>query len=458
MSLFKGLFSRLTRRQKPGAVRPGEWVTPPIGAVPSSSFLIGRHHFVFAIEWQFCANAKELAQTMRTAQAQGFTHYAVSQTRDMVGYGVGVEKGLGKTPFSAALHLAETVSLSGLEVFIFELPDGHYSLTALNDSHPVPHFDQVVSHSDDVLALVAEYQTLQGGHPIRFVGNIDFLETIEKVTLTEAFARPDSTSIVRKLPNYKFRQLILSILLPSMLMVAAGGAWFEYQRQEEEKARIAREQDPNYIYENQIVQAMQQTGLRAQITLDRWREAVYRLPTARAGWKLEKIVCQPSNCNVTWQRDFGSYVDFHEVPLEGASNSSETQTGESPAKATISTILNIPSLPDESKGLTRDKLPQMRETLQQVASQLQDISLVPDAAVQLKQPELYPNTGATAEQIARPVVRGEWTISHELWTLGDLEFEDPTLVLQSLTIQQDEKTKNWIYTLTGHYYAKGKNY
>jgi hypothetical protein len=27
-----------------------------------------------------------------------------------------------------------------------------------------------------------------------------------------------------------------------------------------------------------------------------------------------------------------------------------------------------------------------------------------------------------------------------------------------LTIQLDEKTKNWVYTLTGHYYAKGKKY
>ena len=120
--------------------------------------------------------------------------------------------------------------------------------------------------------------------------------------------------------------------------------------------------------------------------------------------------------------------------------------------------VTIPSLPGEAKGLSRDQLPLMRETLQKVASQLQDISLVPETTVQLKQPELYPNTGATADQIAKPVVRGEWSINHELWTLGELQFDDPTLVLQTITLEQNEKTKNWTYTLTGHYYAKGKNF
>ena len=54
------------------------------------------------------------------------------------------------------------------------------------------------------------------------------------------------------------------------------------------------------------------------------------------------------------------------------------------------------------------------------------------------------------------VVRGEWSITHDLWTLGELTFDLPSVVLKGLTLQQDEKTKNWTYTLTGHYYANGK--
>ena len=228
-------------------------------------------------------------------------------------------------------------------------------------------------------------------------------------------------------------------------------------QQVEEQERLAREQDPNYIYENAVLPAMKQTGLQAQITLDRWREVIYRIPTARAGWKLEKIECKPTNCTVTWQRDFGSYNDFHANPLDGTASSSEVQNGDSPSKANIANVLTVPTLPDEAKGLVRADLPPLRQVLQQVASQLQDISLLSNAETQLKKPELYPSTGASVEQINNPVVKGEWGISHELWTLGDLSFEGPTLVLQSLTISQDDKTKNWTYKLTGNFYAKGKN-
>jgi len=357
---------------------------------------------------------------------------------------------------SAAVHLAETASLGGLEVFIFELPDGLYSLTALNDSQPVPHFDQVGSQQD-AMGWITEYRALQSDQPIRYVGNVDWLDNVEQMSLAEAFARPDQVANLSALPNYKLHKLLGLILVPSVLLAGGGFAWMEHLRQVEEQERLAREQDPNYVYEKAVGPAMQQTGLQAQITLERWREVIFKIPTERAGWKLSKIVCEPINCSATWKRDFGSYQDFHAQPLDGLTSSSEAQTGESPANADITTVLTVPTLPGEAKGLLRPQLPGLRDVLQQIASQLQDISLVPDADVKLKKPELYPATGATIEQINNPVAKGEWSIKHELWTLGELSFDLPHLVLKGLTIEQDEKTKNWTYTLTGNYYAKGKN-
>jgi hypothetical protein len=456
MSIGKSLSGWFASRRRPKASGADPWGAPSPGLVNASSVQIGRHHWVFGLEWQVYDERKELSRLQRTHQAQGYTHCVLASAGHMVGFAAGIDKSLGRKPLSVAVHLAETVSLGNLELFIFELPDGLFSLTALNDSQPVPHFDHVGT-LQETLALISEYRALQSDQPIRYVGNTDMFDSIEKMTLNEAFARPEGSAQLSKLPNYRLRKTIAMIVLPSVLALAAGAAWLEHMRQVEEQERIAREQDPNYIYENAVGSAMQQTGLQAQITLDRWREVIFRIPTARAGWRLEKITCQPTSCSVSWARDFGSYQDFHAQPLDGANSSSEVQNGDSPAKANITTVMSVPTLPNESKGLVRNDLPPSRDILQQVASQLQDISLLPEANVKLKQPELYPNTGATVEQIANPVVKGEWTITHELWSLGDLSFNLPTLVLQSLTIEQDEKTKNWTYSLTGHFYAKGKN-
>lgn len=453
---LSGVFAGLRKKLKAKSSAPSEWGQEQPATPQSFSVVVGRTHFVFGLVWQLFADKKELANIQRRSRAQGYSHFVVTSSEDIIGLASSLDQTAGKKPLSAAIHLAETASLGGLEIFIFELPTGNFSLTALNDSQPVPHFDQVGTEQD-VLGLVTEYRALQSDQPIRYVGNVDFFENIEQVALLEIFKRPDSRANLLALPNYQLRKLLVLVLVPSVIAVVAAVAWFEHQSQIREQERIAREQDPNYIYENAVGSAMQQTGLQAQIMLERWREVIFRLPTQRAGWKLDKIICIPANCTVTWRRDFGSYQDFHADPIEGTSNSSETQNGDSPAKADITSILNVPNLPEDVLGLKRSDLPRLREALQQVASQLQDISLVPDADVKLKKPELYPATGASIEQINKPVAKGEWVISHELWTLGDLSFDASNLVLQNLTIQQDEKTKNWVYTLTGNYYAKGKN-
>lgn len=453
---LSGFFAGLRKKPKPSQVLSNSAVEEKPALTKSTTVEVGRNYFSFGLEWQLFSDRKELSTLLRNSQEKGYSHYVVSSSEDMVGLVAGIGSKESKKAMSAAIHLAETSSLGGLEVFIFELPNRLYSLTALNDSQPVQYFDQVGSQ-EEVLGLVAEYRALQSDQPIRYVGNVEFFENIEQLALNDAFKRPDNRASLTPLPNYRLRKLLALVLVPSVLAFAAGAAWFQHMQQVEEQERIAREQDPNYIYENAVGPAMQQTGLQAQITLERWRELIFRIPTARVGWKLDKITCQPTACTVSWKRDFGSYQDFHATPLDGTTSSTEAQNGDSPANAGITTVLTVPSQPAEAMGLKRADLPGLRQTLQQVASQLQDISLLKDVEVKLKKPELYPATGASIEQINNPVAKGEWTITHELWTLSDLSFDLPNLVLQNLTITQNEKTKDWTYTLTGNYYARGKS-
>jgi hypothetical protein len=422
----------------------------------SSSVRIVSQQWLFCLEWQSFTDGNELPQLMRSFKYRGCSHYIVNVHNDIVGFAKGHPDGsLDKKMLSAAIHLAETASFGGLELFVFEFTENFYGLIALNESRPVPQFDSVGTEVE-IMGLVEEYRALHAKQSIRYVSNTDWFDNVEKMSINDAFSNSDRAARVQLIPNYQLRKLVFKIILPIVLIFMLAFLWIEYLDRVREQERLAREQEPDYIYEKTVASAMRQIGPPAQISLTQWREIIYRIPTVRFGWKLERITCHPASCNIIWQRDYGSYIDFQAKPLDGFISSTQEQIGDSPSKARLSNVLKISNHSEEVAALTRAGLPPLREALERVASKLQDLSLLPNMDTKLKSLELYPNTGAQLDQIINPVVKGEWTISHELWTLGDLSFDYSALDLQSLIIQQDEKTKKWIYTLTGNFYAKGK--
>lgn len=426
------------------------------GIDSARSVQIGRQHYVFVMDWRLFASRADLSKSMRSAHKQGYTH-CLTISGDMVGFAIGLDRKMTQKPFSAAIHMAESISEGGIEMFIFKFPDGQYSLTVLNDSRPVPQFDQMGS-LEEVKSMVSEYKALQTGQDIRYVGNTDLFEGMEQLSLNDAFSAPEPVSALKKLPNYTLRLQLLLVLVPLVLLVGAVVGWLHWHRQAEERERLAQSQDPNFKYEQVADSSLRQLGAPAAAMLAQWRSTISSVPIERAGWKLEKIVCQSSACTANWLREAGSFQDFKSIPLEGVGSITETQNGDNPAKATIETVFPFSLTAPERNPLARSELPILKQAMQLVTSQLQDISLLDDVKVKLNPPELFPATGASPDQLARPVVRGEWSITHELWSLGELELPFAAQVLTGLTIQQDEKTKNWTYTLTGHYYAKGKNY
>jgi hypothetical protein len=424
----------------------------------AKSILIGRNHYVFAVDWRLYTRQRDLSRTMRNLQRQGYSH-CVTTAPDMAGFASGVDRKIRQKPHSAALHLSETASNGGVEMFVFRITDRLYSLTVLSDAKPVPHFDQVGTF-EEVMSLIQEYQTLQSGQSIRYVSNIDKIEGVEsldKLALNEAFGQPVSETALLTLPNYQLRLLLALVLVPASLLFLGGGYWFYTQQQEADKRRQAQMQDPNLAYEQKIDAALQQIGPFAPELLDRWRATIGQLPVSHVGWRLDKISCQLDACTASWLRESGSFNDFKSHPPPGISGMSSSQPGESPAQALIETTFPV-VIADAQRQWKRSDLPDSEQAAMSLASQLQDIALLKEAEVKLKPAELFPSTGAVAAQLARPVVRGEWSIQHELWSLGDLRLQLPAQAVQSLTIKLDEKTRNWVYTLTGHYYAKGKNY
>jgi hypothetical protein len=428
--------------------------------VPASQAVkINQHHFVFGLEWRFFTDSRDLSRTVRAAKRDGFDHHVVAQTDDLVGIGRIPSLPKKARLYSASLHLSQSVSRGGAELFVFKLDADLFCLVALNDSRPIIGFEKAGTRSD-IMALAGEFQLSQVGYTIRQAGNTGALEHEEPIKLTEAFGQPDNETRVKAIPDYKILALKVAAVVGIGVM---GFLIYGYINDAKIKAaaeRLARERDPNFLYEREVEASMKKTGLPAQQQMARWQAAIQDIPLSRQGWTLTDIACQPDQCTLNWVRDYGSYAEFFAAPQANEVRSTESHAANNPASSKIQTVLTVPAAPFATVGLDRKELPGLAQTQRLLASQLQDLSLLENSSVELKSAELYPApSGLKAAQINKPVVRGEWTIEHEIWSLHDLSFSMPGLVAESLSIfVQPEKSNSWVYTLKGRYYAKGKDY
>ena len=72
----------------------------------------------------------------------------------------------------------------------------------------------------------------------------------------------------------------------------------------------------------------------------------------------------------------------------------------------------------------------------------------------MEKPKLFPDIAqGSLETLNRPVLRGAWSISHELWSLDSLNFY-PFVVPETLELQfPPTKEGTVVYALKGSYYA-----
>lgn len=439
-------------------------VSPSVESVTQTQFpeaqivSIEKHTYVLGLEWRFFNDRKDLNQGLRLARREGATHYVVTQSEDLYGLARLHESKRAKRPVSASLQLSQVLSRGGTELFVFQLEGDTFCLVALNDSRPITGFEKVGPRSE-ILALAGEFQLSQVGNTIRQVGNTGVLEHEETVSLSEAFGKLEEFTGIKNIPNYKLIFLTLGGLLLLGLAAFMVYGYFNEAKLKAEMQRQARERDPNFIYEGGIDAGMKAIGLPAQVQLQRWRDTIMHIALAKEGWTLTGIECLPEECKLNWKRAYGSYADFFAASYANEVRSIETQDPVNPAKSDIQSVLKVAPAQAALTGLVRDKLQVLQQLQRPLASQLQDFSLLSGSTVQLKNPELYPGTpGITAAQIGKPVLRGEWSLSHELWSLNDLSFPLPALTLNNLSITRSQESDQWTYTLKGFYYAKGKDF
>lgn len=416
-----------------------------------------KYQYIFGFEWRFYSDRKDLKQTLNAAKREGYTHYITTNSEDLVGIGR-IDAKKSTHHFAAALQLSDKVSVGGLELFIFKISDEVFTLVALNDSRPENGFEKSGSRSE-ILALAGEFQMANADQNIRQAGNTGALEHEEHIKLFDAFARPESFTRIKKIPDYK----LLIICIVGALVLAgisySSYRWVNKSRQKEADLKRAQQMDPNFIYENEINSSLKGTGLPAQIQLDGWRSIIFNMPLSRQGWVLNSITCQAVECKLDWIRNYGSYEDFYSKSPANEIKSSESQEKNNPASSSIQTMANLPPRQEITAGIDRDKLLPSRKIQQKIASLLQDISLLKNSNVVLENPEVFPaGAGRNVSIITKPVVRGSFEITHELWSLADLNFPLPALTLESLNISKEQETGQWTYTLKGYYYAKGKEF
>jgi hypothetical protein len=425
---------------------------------PVQVVTVEKHRFVFGLDWRFYTDRKDLNLTFSAAKKEGYTHHILTQSEDLVGIGRVAEKKSKGQLYSASLQLIQTVSLGGVELFVFQLDSDNYCLLAFNDSRPVNGYEKIGSRSD-IMALAGDFQLSQVGQNIRQAGNTGVLEHEENIKLSEAFGRLDEITRLKKIPDYKkLAFIVLGVLLLGLAAYYANN-YYKNIKMKDALAKMANERDPNFIYEREINSSLQNIGLPAQMQLDRWRAAINPVPMLRRGWSLTGIQCLPDECKLNWKRDHGNFEEFYLNPLSNEIKNIESQTANNPATGVIETTIKVPVLESAAIKWTREKLFPIQNIQRPLASQLQDLSLLSNSTVSLANAELYPSkNGLSVQQVNKPVVSAEWMIAHDLWSLNELSFTVPSLVVESLNVVRGENKDQWTYTLKGRYFAKGKEY
>ncbi len=417
---------------------------------PSWATLKG-HVFLFGIDWEFSAFSGSKNSELQRQRKAGNLYYACTAFEDSIGYISQLPPVKGRK-YAAAIHLSDRHSQGGVEVFCFSIKEGLYSFIALNDSQPVPGHDYI-GNKQNVLQLAEDFASLQEQQAIRYIGNSGLFDMEEPLSLDKAFSKPESQARVKTIHN---QSLISAVALVALLIYGAyyGIDYYLTQQQiEENAAREALLNNPNTVYEKQIVPALQNTGPTGHVQISVWLKTIGKLPLKVAGWHLTNVKCTAQECVAQWQREYGNFTElFSAVPV-AFTNTTENMDPGKPGVSSATTTHTLVPIADK-KTINRETLPKSNQVLRIFSSQLQDISLIENMGLSMEKPKLFPDIAqGSLETLNHPVLRGAWSISHELWSLDSLNLY-PFVVPETLELQfPPTKEGTVVYALKGSYYA-----
>ncbi len=449
VSIHSGVRSPLSvwRQWRRKAAQPRNVQT----TAPAQLIVIEGVRYVVGLEWRLLPPTRSLQRTLSLARKESKSQYVLTDMEDIIGF-------CGPLPYqwtlaySAALHLAGRLSQGGLEMYAFALANGQSMVVALNESRPIPGFD-FVGEADIARGLIDEFLAIQQGQPIRLVGNAGWLEGEESVVLEDIFAQPVRAARLKRLWADNAVKWAAGAAGVLTLAVAGGNYWVEMERAEMIAAAQNPSIDPNAQYQKALAQAWAEVPAPGPRLLRQWQNLMADLPLVHAGWRLKNVECDAKFCKAQWSRIYGTYADFFKQLPPNCQSAQEVQEGDNALQAIVVSNHSV-AAEDIETPWRNATLPRMDHALRELASDLQNFSLLGQLRVELSKPTLF---GGTQDPLTldAAVMTGQWTVQHDASTLGYLTV--PSYGVPKRLVLQVSPTKEksaMTYLFEGQYYVQ----
>ncbi len=420
-------------------------------APPPMLTVIEGVRYVLGLEWRLIPPTRSLQRTLSLARKEDKKQYVLTEMQDIIGFCGPLPQKWGKT-YSAALHLAGRMSQGGLELYAFELTNGQSMVVALNESKPIPGFD-FVGEPAVGRGLVDEFMAIEQGQPIRFVGNAGWLEGEETVYLEDIFANPARSACLKRLMAANAVKWMAGGTVALASSVGGGQYWMELEREEQLAASRIVVMDPNDQYRQTLSKAWRDVPPPGVGLLRQWQNLMADLPLVHEGWQLQKVECDAKACTAQWTRMYGSYEDFFKQLPPHTDQAKEVQEGDDALQARVVTTHAV--VPEEAKTpWPQTPLPAMEPALRELASELQNFSLLGKVKVAMAKPALF-GGNQDPQSLKQAVMTGQWSVQHDASTLGYLTVP-PHGVAKRLVLQVSPTKEQaaMTYLFEGQYYVQ----
>ena len=410
---------------------------------------------VFGIHWTPVTSDVRLGKLLETARQDGYVNYVSHSYQDTVGFIGALPQGVKKA-YSAAIILSLQFSEGGTELFVFQ-QDELFGLVGLIEYSPMPGFD-AMGTEQEIKALAEEFKLLNASQLLRFYGNVAWFPDHELLELAKLSQKAATTkSAVQLIPNVKRLMALISMSLLLLGGLYAGYAYYQDLLLEQEASMQAALNDPNRLYEAAIAIAIKSTGTPGVARMNQWRAFFDKLPLSVDGWVAKTVTCAGMKCEVQWVRVSGDLNNFEAALPEALHGKTSFKLEKGLLNTELQTthdLAHFPKVEGIEKSINRDELTSVINAQNQWGSALQNFSLLPKSTVAMTPAALFGIATAGIDVLNKPVVKGTWSLEHDLWSMPDLEIPD-FVVPETLSVQIDLKT-NIRYKLEGAYYAKGK--
>ena len=441
---------------QPSTSEPEKSKPTPLTDKRQSQVLVSNEiSLVFGVHWTPVTSDVRLGKLLETARQDGYVNYVSHSYQDTVGFIGALPAGVKKA-YSAAIILSLQFSEGGTELFVFRQGD-LYGLVGLIEYSPMPGFDAIGTETV-IKALAEEFRLLNASQLLRCYGNVPWFAEHEALDLTKVAQKAIVTkSEVLLIPNVKRLMALIALSLLVLGGIYAGYSYYQDILQEQEQSIQASLNDPNRLYEVAIASAIKTAGPTGEARLRQWRAFFDKLPLTVKGWVAKTATCTGMTCEVQWVRVSGNLTDFEAALPEALHGNTTFKLEKGLVTSELQTthdLTQFPKVEGIDKSLDRAELDSINNAQNQWGSTLQNFSLLPKSSVKMTVPALFGTSTAGVEALNKPVVKGTWSIEHELWSLPDLDI--PNFVIpETLTVLIDLKG-GLRYKLEGAFYAKGK--